>query len=326
MAARVCPFEIALMESERTDVIVCDYNYVFDPQVYFRRFFLDADYSDAVLIIDEAHNLVQRAMDYYSPSLRRRQIEELAVNLQHVEPPLAKDFRKFLGLLCEFFDSLAARHGDEDSQVEGAPADDGGKFLIEPPHVFFEDVKPAADKLAVRYMLDKITRGRVIPDDPVEGFLADFGQFCSVLAMVPPSEDLAGEEFACLFDQADGQSLNILCKDPSQQLAPRLDGFHSVIAMSATLAPMEFYRAMLGFNSERTDEAEFSSPFPRENRKIAVVTSVLTTFRQRAAHYGKIAEVIATTAAARRGNYMALFPSYEFLRGVAERLPDGDGN
>ena len=118
-AAKVCPFELALMESERTDVIVCDYNYVFDPQVYFRRFFLDADYSDAVLVIDEAHNLVQRAMDYYSPTLRRRQIEELAANLRHVEPSLAKDFREFLGLLCEFFDSLAARHGgDEDSQVE----------------------------------------------------------------------------------------------------------------------------------------------------------------------------------------------------------------
>jgi DNA excision repair protein ERCC-2 len=324
-AAKVCPFELALMESERTDVIVCDYNYVFDPQVYFRRFFLDADYSDAVLVIDEAHNLVQRAMDYYSPTLQRRQIEELAANLRHVEPSLAKDFCKFLGSLCEFFDSLDARHGgDEDSQVEGAPTDDGGKFLIEPPHAFFEDAKPAADKLAVRYMLDKITRGRAIPDDPVEQFLSDFGQFCSVLAMIPPSDKLAGEEFACLFDRADGQSLNILCKDPSQQLAPRLDGFHSVIAMSATLAPMEFYRGMLGFSSDRTDEAELSSPFPRENRKIAVVTGVLTTFRQRAAHYGKIAEVIATTAAARRGNYMALFPSYEFLRAVAERLPDGD--
>jgi DNA excision repair protein ERCC-2 len=94
--------------------------------------------------------------------------------------------------------------------------------------------------------------------------------------------------------------------------------------MSATLVPMEFYRETLGFDSERTDEAEFSSPFPRENRKIVVVPSVLTTFRQRAAHYGKIAEVIAATAAARRGNYMALFPSYEFLRAVAERLPDGD--
>ena len=324
-AAKVCPFEIALMEAERTDVIVCDYNYVFDPQVYFRRFFLDADYSDAVLVIDEAHNLVQRAMDYYSPMLQRRQIEELAANLRHVEPALAEYSREFLGSLCEFFDSFDAQHGgNEDSQIENAPTDDGGKFLIEPPHAFFKNVKPAADKLAVRYMLDKITRGRAIPDDPVEQFLSDFGQFCSVLAMIPPSEKLAGEEFACFFDRADGQSLNILCKDPSQQLAPRLDGFHSVIAMSATLAPMEFYQEMLGFDSERTDAAEFSSPFPRENRKIAVVTGVLTTFRQRAAHYGKIAEAIATTAAARRGNYMALFPSYEFLRAVAERLPDGD--
>ena len=69
--ARLCPFELALLEAERTDVIVCDYNYVFDPQVYFRRFFQDEDYSNAILIVDEAHNLLQRALDYYSPVLRR---------------------------------------------------------------------------------------------------------------------------------------------------------------------------------------------------------------------------------------------------------------
>src|ERR1700685_1486022 len=87
----LCPFELALIEAEQTDVIVCDYNYVFDPQVYFRRFFLDADYSNAILVIDEAHNLVQRAMDYSSPSLSRQQIRDLGRNLRHVEPSLAKE-------------------------------------------------------------------------------------------------------------------------------------------------------------------------------------------------------------------------------------------
>ena len=234
----LCPFELALLEAERVDVIVGDYNYVFDPQVYFRRFFQDEDYSDAVLIIDEAHNLVQRAMDYYSPCLRRRQVRELAANLGHVEPSLARDFRKTLGVLDGWFDSVTHARGDEYCQDEERAVGDQEKFLITSPREWFEDLKPAFNKLAVRYLLDKIDRGTAIPDDPVEQFLGDFGQFCSVLAM-------DGEEFAHIFDTTGGGAVKILCKDPSRPLARRLEGFHSVIAMSATLAPMEFYREML---------------------------------------------------------------------------------
>ncbi|HVM59478.1 MAG TPA: ATP-dependent DNA helicase [Verrucomicrobiae bacterium] len=311
----LCPFELALIEAELTDVIVCDYNYVFDPQVYFRRFFLEADYSNAILVIDEAHNLVQRAMDYYSPSLSRQQIRDLSGNLRHVEPSLAGELRKFLGKIDDFFRSQKRSQGDEYSQLEeGEVGQD--KYLIPSPREFFDELKPICNKLAMRYLLDKTTSGRAIPDDPVDEFLSAFGQFCTVLAM-------EGEEFSYVYDSTGGEALKIVCKDPSRQLGQRLEGFHSVIAMSATLEPMAFHRQMLGFDPERTDQATFPSPFPKENRRIIVVPTVSTTFRVRAAHYGKIANIIATTAAAKLGNYMALFPSYDFLRGVVGRVPEG---
>ena len=300
--ACLCPFELALLEAELTDVIVCDYNYVFDPQVYFRRFFQDAAYANAILIVDEAHNLLERAMDYYSPSLRRRRISELMDDLKHVEPALAKELKQFLKELERFFANVAGQRANAE------------KFLMDSPRAFFDGLKPVFNRLTVRYLLDKISRGRAIPDDPVEEFFSDFGQFCGVLAM-------EGDEFSYVFDATEGQSIKIVCKDPSRQLAERLAGFHSVVAMSATLAPMEFYCQMLGFDPDRTDQSTLPSPFPRENRRIIVVPTVSTTFRQRAAGYGKIANIIATTAQARRGNYMALFPSYEFMRAVAERLP-----
>jgi len=311
----LCPFELALVEAELTDVIVCDYNYVFDPQVYFRRFFLEADYSNAILVIDEAHNLVQRAMDYYSPSLSRQQIRDLGGNLRQVEPSLAKELRKFLGEIEHFFRSQKRTKGDEYTQLEESDVSQD-KYLIPSPREFFEGLKPAFNKLTVRYLLDKTMSGRAIPDDPVDEFFSAFGQFCAVLAM-------DGEEFSYVYDTAGGEALKIVCKDPSRQLAQRLEGFHSVIAMSATLEPMAFYRQMLGFDPERTDQASFPSPFPKENRRIIVVPTVSTTFRARATHYGRIANVIATTAAAKPGNYMALFPSYDFLRGVCGRLPEG---
>ena len=311
----LCPFELALIEAELTDVIVCDYNYVFDPQVYFRRFFQDADYSNAILIIDEAHNLVQRALDYYSPCLSRRQVHDLKNTLRHVEPSLAKELKKFLEQIEGFFRSQARPSGDEYTQLDESEVS-RDKYLIPSPREFFEELKPAFNKLTMRYLLDKTTSGRAIPDDPVDEFISALGQFCVVLAM-------EGEEFSYLFDTTNGETLKILCKDPSRQLAQRLEGFHSVIAMSATLEPVKFYRQMLGFNPERTDHASFPSPFPKENRRIIVVPTVSTTFRARTAHYEKIAAVIATTASTHPGNYMALFPSYEFMRGVAAKLSDG---
>jgi len=311
----LCPFELALIEAELTDVIVCDYNYIFDPQVYFRRFFLEADYSNAILIIDEAHNLVQRALDYYSPSLSRQQLRDLKGDLRHVEPSLAKELRKFLGELEDFFRRQVRPQGDEYTQLDESEMS-RDKYLIPSPREFFEELKPTFNKLTMRYLLDKTTRGRAIPDDPVDEFFSAFGQFCAVLAM-------EGEEFSYVYDTTGGESLKIVCKDPSRQLAQRLDGFHSAIAMSATLEPMDFYRQMLGFDPKRTGQASFPSPFPKENRRIVVVPTVSTTFRARSAHYGRIANVIATTAAARLGNYMALFPSYDFLRGVAGRVPQG---
>jgi DNA excision repair protein ERCC-2 len=318
----LCPFELALLAAEQTDVIVCDYNYVFDPQVYFRRFFLEADYDDDVLIIDEAHNLLQRAQDYYSPVLTRRQIHEVSRNLSHVEPGLARELRKFLRAIDDLFDGLARQEGDEYSQLEPedrpATPTHEHKRVIDCPRAHFDDLKPAFQKLTMRYLLDKVTGGRAIPDDPVEDFFGTFGQFCAVLAM-------EGDEFSYVYDSSPRAALQIVCKDPSRRLADRIGGFHSVIAMSATLTPLLFYRQMLGFDEKRTDTLDLPSPFDPSHRRIIIAPHVLTTFKARSAHYDKIAEIIATTASAHAGNYMALFPSYDFLRQVAERVVSSHG-
>ena len=309
----VCPFELALLAAERTDAIVCDYNYVFDPQVYFRRFFQDADYSDAVLIIDEAHNLVQRALDYYSPVLRRRQVQALTKQLAHVEPGLARELRQFLRTIDDFFQTHERPQPDEYSQLEEEPTRPAAQFLIESPKPFFDDLKPTLNRLSVRYLLDKIESGRAIPDDPVEDFFGELGKFYSVLG-------LSGEEFAYVFDTTGGAALKVVCQDASRMLADRLAGFHSVIAMSATLAPTEFYRQMLGFDAARTDTLILPSPFPAENRRLLVVPTISTAFRHRSANYDRVAEIITTVASAHPGNYMALFPSYDYLRATAQHL------
>ena len=174
-------------QAELRDVIVCDYNYVFDPQVYFRRFFLEADYSNAILVVDEAHNLVQRAMDYYSPSLSRQHIRDLRGNLRHVEPSQRRN-AEVVGGDRRFFPQPGAHQGRRihptrrERRGPGQVPDSFAARILRGPQAVF-------NKLTVRYLLDKTTSGRAIPDDPVDEFFSAFGQFCVVLGM-------EGEEFS----------------------------------------------------------------------------------------------------------------------------------
>jgi DNA excision repair protein ERCC-2 len=114
--------------------------------------------------------------------------------------------------------------------------------------------------------------------------------------------------------------LKILCKDPSRFLGAVINRTHATVALSATLSPPDFYRDLLGFDPERTVSHALPSPFPPENRRLVVDTSVATTWQERGANYERIAERLSAFADAVPGNCLALFPSYDFLAAVAERL------
>jgi len=134
------------------------------------------------------------------------------------------------------------------------------------------------------------------------------------------SED--GEEFAHVIERtSEGLKLKIFCKDPSRFLGSIFDSAYATIALSATLEPFDFYKKTLGFPESRATELSLPSPFPRTNRKIVIVPEVDTTYKQRANHYDRIADTVAEIAEASGGNFLALFPSYAFLREIAERLP-----
>ena len=118
----------------------------------------------------------------------------------------------------------------------------------------------------------------------------------------------------------DEYRLQILCKDPSRFLGGVIRRCHSVIGLSATLSPSEFYRDLLGFEPERTVAVSVPNPFPAENRRIVIDTSVATTYRERPMNYGPIAQQLSRFADAVPGNTLALFPSYRFLAEVASQM------
>ncbi len=311
---RLCPFELALLVAETADAIVCDYNYVFDPQVHLRHLLQDDDTENTIVIIDEAHNLVDRARGYYSPMLSRRQVRELYPHLQFLEKTLARAFRQLLHRIEHCFDTLAMDGPDHEPRVlDDAAEEDAVTGTRVTELEFFERLKPELNRLAIRYLLDKTSSGRVIADDPVDAFLSQLGRLITVLGY-------RGDEFVRLFDPSHGGALRVVCLDASKQLAQRMNKFHAVIAMSATLGTLEFHQKMLGLDPHRTDRVRLPSPFPPENKVVRIVDNVLTTYRHRSRNYGKIARVIEATVDAHPGNYMALFPSYEFLDRVTDEL------
>src|SRR5947209_1185185 len=302
----VCPFEVSLELIEEADVIVCDYNYIFDPYVGLKAFQQESDYSDCVLIVDEAHNLVDRGRGYYSPELLEKSFDAIANQLRGRNCWI-DGWEELIEILRDHFRELASVFAD---------AEDGVKVATcEPNRELFVEQRVEWERIVLAYIGWKIENKIAEEEDPVIDFYFKLVKFTNLLS--EESDDLSP-----LIEQTkDGLKLKIFCKDPSRFLRKIFDSAHATIALSATLEPFEFYRKILGFPDSRTTELSLPSPFPRENRKIVVIADVETTYKQRANYYERIATTVADIAEASDGNYLALFPSYAFLREVSERMP-----
>lgn len=312
----VCPFEVSLELIEQADVIICDYNYIFDPYVGLKTYSQESDYSDCVLIIDEAHNLVDRGRGYYSPELTDKLLDQVRMHLLgrscDIEgwEELLDELREHFGEMGRALDPSVLSGGDFSSSRSFA-----SQALCEPDRRLFLRQRSDWERLVLQYITWKIENRIAEEEDPLIDFYFKLMKFTNLL-------DERGEEFATIVERGnDGLKLKIFCKDPSKFLGAVIDSAYATIAISATLEPFEFYRKTLGFPADRVSEISLPSPFPRENRKIVVIPGVNTTYKERANHYGSIAESVAGMSDATDGNFLALFPSYAFLQEVSARMP-----
>jgi DNA excision repair protein ERCC-2 len=295
----VCPFETQLELAGRADAIVADYNYVFEPGVALRRL---EEEDEPVLLVDEAHNLPDRARRIFSPEL----LEE---SLRAVQA----------GLLLqsgELFDSLSRTiRRLVDLLVETAGAVPGPIGEVDPPSDSLRALWKEWEADFIRYLAWKRESKVALPEDPIVNLHFDWQRFIAVLSLFGPG-------FTCVVEQRGGGArLAIICLDPARPLAPVFDAAASTTLLSATLSPAEVIRRTLGLEAERTRAISLPPPFPRENRKIMILPQVRTAFAHREKNYGRIAGLIAEMSDAQRGNGLVLFPSYQFLEKVAALLP-----
>ncbi|MDX1385042.1 MAG: DEAD/DEAH box helicase, partial [Thermoanaerobaculia bacterium] len=305
--AELCPFEVSLELAREVQAVVCDYNYVFDPYVALHRFAAGTALDDVVLVIDEAHNLVDRGRGYYSPELLETDALEVARTAAPRGVPAIEDLRTcaedLARLIRDAADDLLPADGSDGAGEIRLPEDDLWRL------------RPDFDAAFVAYLEHQREHRSHRPDDPFVGLYFSLVRFLDAAAA-------ADESFHYLARREGGRaSLKILCPDAGRFLGDVINRTHATIALSATLSPTEFYAQLLGFDRDRTSALSVPSPFPASNRRIVVDTTVSTLWKQREKNYPRIAARLADFLAEVPGNCLALFPSYAFLEAVAGLLP-----
>src|SRR6185503_12230970 len=322
-ADEVCPFEVSLDLAHQVQVVVCDYNYAFDPYVALSEFGADGDLADTILVIDEVHNLVERGRGYYSPALSGKQAREAAESLRRLGDPALEPLADAALELAHLVETAVA-----DGFLTAAPEGELRAWLVNPfepegapqaaeaqlPEEDLWLMRPRFDAAFVDYLEWQRSNHAFRDDDPFVALYFDLLRFLDVMLV------LDGAFSTLVVRTGDDCQLQVLCKDPSRFLGKVINRTHTTVGLSATITPPEFYRDLLGFERGRTASLSLPDPFPETNRRIVVDATVETTWKQRPFHYPRIAERLGAFAGAVPGNCLALFPSYDFLRSVAERL------
>jgi DNA excision repair protein ERCC-2 len=302
--AEVCPFEVSLELLRECSAVVCDYNYVFDPAIALFGAAVGGALEDTYLVVDEAHNLVERAREYYSPRLSRQTVAAALALLKGHRQQVCRALAEVLASLDEMIAgevsaAIGARQGTQRIDLDPAP---------------LAELRLALDALIAPYFAFKRDAELWLAQDPILAVLLTLARLTELV------ED-GGRELVPLVERSNdhGESLRVFCLDAARFTGAVLNRSAGCVAMSATLEPFDFYRDLLGFDPDRTDALALPSPFPAENRLVVAVEEVDTSFRYRQRHYARIAELVAELAPPGR-NALVLFPSYAFLKEVADRL------
>jgi DNA excision repair protein ERCC-2 len=298
----VCPFEVQLEVAQRADAIVADYNYVFEPAAALRHL-TGEDLGEVILLIDEAHNLPDRARQIFSPEILEGELANLRNRLLLQPGELFEDLTASVDDLLGILNSAAEDLPEGDAIAE-----------VEPPTEAVMDLRVAWEQKLMRYLAWKRETRLALPDDPVLDFHFTLQRFAAVLSILGP-------DFTCVVERrAASIRLALVCLDPARALSPIFAQASSTILLSATLTPPEAIRRVLGLSAERTSSISLPPPFPPENRKVMIVPSVRTTYTARERNYPRIARLLGEMSDAHGGNDLVLFPSYRFLTEVAARM------
>lgn len=295
---RVCPFEFSLDIALWSDCIICDYNYAFDPRVYLKRFFLEASSSERyAFLVDEAHNLVDRAREMFSSELVKSDFLKMKKLMKGKAPNLYKAANS----INSYFVDL--RHLCED---------DNTTFIVQK--------KPPEDIYMLIRIFMKEAEEYLTKNANTEGYeeLLDLFFKCNGFINIT---DLYDEHYVTYVDTAERDvKLKIFCLDPSKNLKEAMKRARGEVVFSATLTPLNYFQEILGGNEEDY-RLKLPSPFPKENINI-MVAPISTRYKDRQDTYDIITDYIYSFISMKRGNYLVFFPSYAYMKEITQRFKE----
>lgn len=294
----ICPFEFSLDLALWVDCIICDYNYAFDPRVYLHRFF-DFSAEPYIFLVDEAHNLPDRARSMYSAELQKKTVLELQRALKPHLPALAQKLSAINKVLLEMRKACQAQ---------------GKEALV-------EHELPEGLLKAVREFSQKAEDWLVL-NQPA-AFRQELLEFYFLCSNYLRTAEYFDTFYVSYFERQGSSDLKakLFCLDPAPMLAAPLERSRSTVFFSATLLPMDYFMKLLTGEADHPKRI-FQSPFPTENFSLLIHSGIATKYTHRADSYTAIAEAVEAACAARAGNYLVFFPSYAYLDAVLERLKE----
>ena len=300
---RVCPYELSLDVSELCELIICDYNYVFDPAVRLRRYFgMEAPEGQKyVFLIDEAHNLPDRARDIYSATISRNLFEQVYAVLPR-EEELNTVFEELILTL------RGMKRLCRDTLTTDADGQESGYYLTRAP------IPQLAERVRVLYdaCSDWIRKCRQHPLRPQVESAADAARDFLAIA------EVYDERFLTYVQILDGDTtVKLYCLDPSHLLDLSMRKARASVLFSATLTPTDYFVDVLG-GGKNALQLSLPSPYDPERLCLAAVDGISTRYEDREKSLRKIVACIAATVSARIGNYIVYFPSYSYMNRIRE--------
>lgn len=291
---KMCPFELSLDLSLYSDAVICDYNYVFDPNVYLKRYFEEGAQCNCTFLIDEAHNLVDRARNMYSAEINTKVLTnalEVCTGDFSSVSKLILDVLKIIGV----YEQKCIRN--EYSSTE-----------------FPSDLANAIARLSETLSsLFHRSKNRNLNDfDKLSELYTACNQFVSI-------SELYDDCYIFYLEQKENTILKLFCIDPSENLKRGYAKGKSAVIFSATLSPLGYFRDILGGDKDSFGVV-LDSPFDIKNREILVVDNISTRYKDRESSYDAIVEQIDAVISCKTGNYMVFLPSFEYMNKIKERF------
>ena len=303
----MCPFELSLDLSLLADVIISDYNYLFDPISQLKRYFESPDKQyKMIALIDEAHNMVNRSVDMFSSILSSSSFFKALTDLKKIRN---KQIMKIYNSLEEYFNYYLEFDFSEQKE-----------FILDSLNIDFVLRLKKYNEEIKKYRL----KHKKFKSENVDNFNRDLYRFLLIYDYYIKYKDQY--KLFIRSEKEDEITLNMMCLDASKFIVSSLNHFEGSIFFSATLSPIDYYINLIVNNNNNVKTLSLPSPFKKENFKVLVDNSTSFIYKDRLLTIDKIRDYILTFSKKRKGNYMVFCPSYKYLETLKLVLKDDDLN